>query len=779
MITPLTHNLGYPRIGAKRELKKATETFWRGKLSETDLLAAAAAIRKENWLTQKEAGIGLIPSNDFSFYDQALDMCALFGAVPRRFSWDGQKVGLGTYFAMARGAGETEHIGHEGCSHQSVTAMEMTKWFDTNYHYIVPEWEEGQNFKLTSNKPIDEFKEALVLGIRTKPVLLGPVTLLLLGKSVQTGQAPLVLLDKILPLYGAVLQELHKLGAKWVQMDEPILVTDLDAPSRTAFQKAYQSLRQAAPGLKLLLATYFGDLRDNLATAVALPVDAIHIDLARAPQQLDAVLDVLPAGMLLSAGVVGGRNIWKNDFQRSLTLLEKARTRIGAERLMIAPSCSLLHSPYSLAFETRLDGELKGWLAFAREKLDEVSVLAGALGGDRANVESPLAENARAIANRRSSPRIHVPEVKSRCAFVKAEDTRRKSPYPRRAEKQKDRFKLPLFPTTTIGSFPQTTEVRANRARLKKCEITQAQYDEFIAEEIKRLVRSQEELGVDVLVHGEFERNDMVEYFGEQLAGFAFTENGWVQSYGSRYVKPPVIYGDVHRPKPMTVRWSTYAQSLTQKPVKGMLTGPVTILQWSFVRDDQPRSETCKQLALAIRDEVVDLEKAGIGVIQIDEPALREGLPLRRADRANYLRWAVDCFRLGTAAVRDETQIHTHMCYCEFNDIIESIAAPRADAISIETSRSKMQLLQAFEEFKYPNEVGPGVWDIHSPRVPPTEEIVNLLSKAARVLPRERIWVNPDCGLKTRDWKEVIPSLQNMVAAARKMRNGGAGEARE
>ena len=766
-MTSLAHNLGYPRIGTKRELKKATEAFWQGKLSEVELLAAAAAIRKENWLAQKEAGMDLIPSNDFSFYDQVLDMCALFGVVPKRFHWKGGAVELKTYFAMARGAGDADsHV----CAHGPATAMEMTKWFDTNYHYLVPEWETGQAFKLSSRKPFEEFKEALALGIKTKPVLIGPITLLLLGKCRDPQLNPLDLLEKLLPLYIDALEELRNLGAEWVQLDEPMLAMDLKAEARAAYAKAYETLRKSSPKLKILLATYFGGLRENLPVAAKLPVDALHVDLSRAPDQLDGVLAALPARMMLSAGIVDGRNIWKNDLAASLNLLEKARAKLGTDRLMIAPSCSLLHAPVSLKHETRLDTELKNWLAFAQEKLAEVRVLSSAAGGDRAQVEKQLAENSKAIANRRSSSRIHVAAVKSRCASTGAKDASRKSPYGQRAARQKSRFNLPDFPTTTIGSFPQTAEVRANRARFKKGEITRSQHDEFISKEIQKLIQLQEKMKIDVLVHGEFERNDMVEYFGEQLAGFAFTENGWVQSYGSRYVKPPLVFGDVHRPKPMTVEWSKYAQSLTNKPVKGMLTGPVTILQWSFVRDDQPRGETCKQIALAIRDEVVDLEKAGIGVIQIDEPALREGLPLRAADRPSYLKWAIECFRLSTSAVHDETQIHTHMCYCEFNDIIDSIAALDADVISIETSRSRMELLQAFVSFKYPNEVGPGVWDIHSPRVPAREEMVELLEKASRVLPRERVWVNPDCGLKTRGWKEVLPSLENMVGAAQKMR---------
>ncbi len=770
-MTFLTHNLGYPRIGAKRELKKAVEAFWGGTLSETELLRVAAAIRKENWQAQQSAGIDLIPSNDFSFYDQVLDTCALFGVIPDRFQWQGSTIDLKTYFAMARGFRDKGH-GHGGRSPNPATAMEMTKWFDTNYHYIVPEWHPDQTFKFASSKPLDEFKEALKLGIRTKPILLGPITFLLLGKSQDPKFNPILLLDALLPMYCSILKQLHELGAEWVQLDEPILVTDLTKESSRVFQRAYQAMREAVPQLKLMLATYFGDLRENLPIAIQLPVDALHVDLVRAPQQLDLVLAYLPPKMILSAGVVDGRNIWKNDFSSALKLLERTKAQLGLERLMVAPSCSFLHVPLSLRYETKLDAELKNWLAFAHEKLTEVRILATALGRDRSTVEQALVDNAHVMAQRRLNPRIHLPEVKKRCATIRPQDVYRKSPYFQRATLHRKRFKLPNFPTTTIGSFPQTAEIRNARARWKKGEITQIEYEEFISQEIKRAIQFQEELGVDVLVHGEFERNDMVEYFGEQLAGFAFTENGWVQSYGSRCVKPPVIYGDVYRPRPMTVHWATYSQLLTKKPVKGMLTGPVTILQWSFVRDDQPRNETCKQVALAIRDEVLDLEKAGIGMIQIDEPALREGLPLCKSDWPAYLKWATESFRLAASGVQDDTQIHTHMCYSEFNDIISSIANLDADVISIETSRSNMELLKAFETFQYPNEIGPGVWDIHSPRVPSTEEMVGLLTKASRVLPRERVWVNPDCGLKTRRWEEVRTSLQNMVLAAKKVRNG-------
>jgi 5-methyltetrahydropteroyltriglutamate--homocysteine methyltransferase len=572
----------------------------------------------------------------------------------------------------------------------------------------------------------------------------------------------------LLPVYAEILRRLKSQGAEWVQLDEPALCLDLTPEQRAAFASAYQQIRQAAPELKLLLATYFGDLRDNLVTACKLPVDAIHFDAVRAPQELARLLAELPADKQLSLGVVHGRNIWRNDFERSLNLLRQVAKVVGDERLLVSPSCSLLHSPVSLKHETKLDAELKSSLAFAEEKLSEVGLLAKLV--NQSGDSAALLENRKAIASRRNSPRIHNSAVKARAKAVSPADLKRQSVFSVRRAKQQVRLNLPAFPTTTIGSFPQTEDVRVARASFKKGEFSSANYENFLKQKIAECIRWQEEVGLDVSVHGEFERNDMVEYFGEQLAGFVFTENGWVQSYGSRCVKPPIIFGDVSRPKPMTVEWSKFAQSLTKKPMKGMLTGPITILQWSFVRDDQPRSETAKQIALALREEVRDLEAAGLPVIQIDEPALREGLPLRRADWQNYLNWAVDAFRLSASGVRDETQIHTHMCYCEFDDILDSIAALDADAISIETSRSNMELLGAFAQFKYPNDIGPGVWDIHSPRVPSADEMLGLIRAAAKVIPKERLWVNPDCGLKTRRWEEVRPALENLVAAARRAR---------
>lgn len=764
----LTHNLGYPRIGAQRELKTAIESFWKETLSEAELNERLVALRKERWNAQKATGIDLIPSNDFSLYDQMLDTSALVGAVPARFgaSTEGN-VDLATYFRLARGDAGCGCGATHGSHGQ---AMEMTKWFDTNYHYIVPELEKEQTFRITSSKPFDEFSEALALGIKTKPVLVGPVTFLLLSKPARGNEAfdLLDLLDRLLPVYGEILQRLTALGAEVIQLDEPVFALDLTDAQRAALTRAYTALRASAPGVKLLVTSYFGELRDNLSTFLALPVDVLHVDASRAPEELGAVLDGLPADKILSVGPVDGRNIWKNDFKKSLALLNTAKEKLGGDRLWVAPSCSLLHSPVTLRSETKLDAELSDWLAFADEKLVEVVTLARALRGD--DVADALAANEASQEARRKSPRIHRPEVQQRRAAITEDDARRRSVFAERQKAQRARLQLPAFPTTTIGSFPQTKEVRSARARWKKGTLSNEDYEKFLEEQIASAVRKQEELDIDVPVHGEFERNDMVEYFGEQLDGFAFTQFGWVQSYGTRCVKPPIIFGDVSRPHAMTVRWSTYAQSLTKRPMKGMLTGPVTMLQWSFVRDDQPRSETAYQIALALRDEVLDLEKAGIGVIQIDEPALREGLPLRRADWDAYLKSAVEAFRLSAAGVKDETQIHTHMCYCEFNDIIDSIAALDADVISIETSRSNMELLDAFVTYKYPLEIGPGVWDIHSPRVPPTEEMVNLIRKASAVLPPGNLWVNPDCGLKTRGWDETLASLRNLVAAARQLR---------
>ncbi len=747
-------NLGFPRIGARRELKKALERHWKGEIDAAMLATEAKALRARHWQVQQAAGLGVIPSNDFSLYDQVLDTTALFGAVPRRFGAAHGEIGPDLYFAMARGTPEAP-------------AMEMTKWFDTNYHYIVPEFHREQKFRLTGAKPLDEYREAKALGIETRPVILGPVSWLSLGKSRDADFDPLDHLDAIVPLYADLLAQLSAAGAQWVQIDEPILVTDLGKAQRAAFVRAYDALATAGP--RLMLATYFGALGDNLDLACGLPVAGLHADLVRAPEQLEGLL-AAAGDKTLSLGLVDGRNIWKADLSALLDRARKAGQAHGADRIQIAPSCSLLHVPVDLAQEDALDAELKGWLAFAVQKLDEIVTLSRALNEGEDAVAETLARNAADCQSRAVSPRIHDPAVKARAAAVTEADRHRKSPFLVRIAAQQAHLKLPRFPTTTIGSFPQTREIRRARADHRKGQVSDADYDAFLKAETEACIRKQETLGIDVLVHGEFERNDMVEYFGEQLSGFAFTRLGWVQSYGSRCVKPPVIFGDVSRPAPMTVAWSSYAQSLTARPMKGMLTGPVTILQWSFVRDDQPRATTCEQIALAIRDEVADLEAAGIKVIQIDEPALREGLPLRRAEWETYLAWAVDAFRLTACPVRDETQIHTHMCYSEFNDIMPSIAALDADAISIETSRSDMELLQVFGDFDYPNDIGPGIWDIHSPRVPPQAEMTKLLRKAAEVIPAERLWVNPDCGLKTRGWPEAEASLRNLVAAATTLR---------
>lgn len=758
-----THILGSPRIGRHRELKKACEQYWSGKTSLNELLETGKTICRQNWKMQQEAGIDLIPCNDFSYYDQVLDMTLTVGAIPERYSEIRTSHSeLDLYFAMARG------YQHEGLD---VTAMEMTKWFDTNYHYIVPEFQKNQQFRLFSKKIISEFIHAKQAGINAKPVIIGPLTYLLLGKEKEDGFDKLDLIENLLPVYIEILKELENHGAGWIQFDEPFLGLDLTEKAKEIYQSAYAEIRKQFPDLKFIIATYFEGLKDNLSLAASLPADVLHIDLVRCPEQLDEVLHTIPPTLSLSLGIVDGRNIWKNNFERSLAFIEKAVNAIGSERVFIAPSCSLLHSPFDLDLETdekTLSPEIKQWMAFAKQKVHEIVALKKLASGN-ADYQAlqHYAENKKAVDTRKTSPLIHHQEVKNRVEVITEDDARRNNPFRVRKEEQQKILQLPLFPTTTIGSFPQTKEVRTWRSKFKKGDLTAEQYDTLLKKETERTIRWQEETGIDVLVHGEFERNDMVEYFGEQLSGFAFTQNGWVQSYGSRCVKPPVIYGDVHRPHPMTVYWSQYAQSLTQKWVKGMLTGPVTILQWSFVRDDQPRSLTCKQIALAIRDEVNDLEKAGIRIIQIDEPAIREGLPLRRSGWEEYLKWAVEAFRISASGVEDATQIHTHMCYSEFNDIIQNIADMDADVITIECSRSQMELLQAFADFKYPNEIGPGVYDIHSPRVPSKEEMIELLKKAQAVIPAQQLWVNPDCGLKTRHWDETEKALTAMVEASR------------
>ncbi len=760
-----THILGYPRIGGHRELKKACEQYWSGKISLTDLLQTGHNIKSHNWQLQKEAGIDLIPSNDFSFYDQVLDMSLTVNAIPDRYHGVMLKNGnseLDLYFAMSRGYQK------DGLD---ITAMEMTKWFDTNYHYIVPEFKKEQQFSLFSSKIVDEFKEAKRQGILTKPVIIGPVSFLLLGKEKEEGFHRVELIKNLMPVYLEILAQLKEEGAEWIQFDEPFLALDLGDREKQALLSFYSTVKKDFPKLKILVATYFEGLRDNLKLATSLPICALHIDLVRNPEQLSEVLNNIPKSLSISLGIVDGRNIWKNDFQSSLEIIKKAEEALGEERVFIAPSCSLLHCPCDLDLETNeetLTPEIKSWLAFAKQKVEEVVTLKElASGSTESEIQDRLHANGAAIESRKTSKTIHDQTVKERTDALTDADAQRNNPFSLRRELQHNALNLPLYPTTTIGSFPQTTEVRSWRALFKKGALTKIQYDDLLKAEIEKAIRWQEEIDLDVLVHGEFERNDMVEYFGEQLSGFVFTKFGWVQSYGSRCVKPPIIYGDISRPKPMTVAWSTYAQSLTDKLVKGMLTGPVTILQWSFVRNDQPRSTTCYQIALAISDEVQDLEKAGIRIIQIDEPAIREGLPLRKADWPAYLHWAIRAFRIASSRVGDETQVHTHMCYSEFNDIIQNIADMDADVITIECSRSQMELLDVFGKFKYPNEIGPGVYDIHSPRVPNTQEMVRLLKKAEAVIPQNQLWVNPDCGLKTRHWEETKKALVAMVSAAK------------
>jgi 5-methyltetrahydropteroyltriglutamate--homocysteine methyltransferase len=766
----LATNLGFPRIGAKRELKKSVESYWKGKVSENELQETAKELRQRHWKLQQDSGLDHIPSNDFSFYDHILDMTCTLGLVPERYKWDGNNVTLETYFAMARGAQK------DGLD---VTAMEMTKWFDTNYHFMVPEFEPNMSPKLSSNKIFDEYKEAKELGINTRPVIIGPCTYCFLGKMKDSSMDWEALWNGVVEVYQEILQTLETLGAEWVQIDEPMLALDLGEAAHKGLKDTYEKLSDAS-NIKILLTTYFDGLRENNEVAFSLPVDGVHIDLCRGPGQAntsannpDQILDKtlgLVGEKVLSLGVVDGRNIWKNNLDNSLNIIEKALSKLDKDKIFVAPSSSLLHSPVDLVHEDKMDEKIKSWLAFATQKLDELSVLAKGANEGRDAISSELETSNQVQNDRKTSKRIHNEAVKNRVNSITSEMKQRNSSFEERQKKQRLHLNLPAYPTTSIGSFPQTAEIRKARAAFKKGELNHEEYVKAMQTEIQTVVNYQHEIGIDVLVHGEPERNDMVEYFGEQLDGFTFTKNGWVQSYGSRCVKPPIIFGDVSRPEAMTVRWSQYAQSITDKVMKGMLTGPITILQWSFVRDDQPRSDTSRQIALAIRDEVKDLEEAGIKIIQIDEAAIREGLPLRKSDWKSYLNNAVEDFRLSSCTVNDETQIHTHMCYSEFNDIIDSIADMDADVISIETSRSQMELLDAFVEYQYPNEIGPGVYDIHSPRIPTTDEIVDLLSKAKKVLKEDQIWVNPDCGLKTRGWPEVEPALKNMVDAAKIMR---------
>ncbi len=753
-------------MGHQRELKKALESYWKGLSSLTDLQNTAKELRKKHWELMKSKGIDIIPSNDFSFYDQVLDMSCLVGNIPNRIEWSQGQVDWDTYFLVARG--QTA----KASNRQDTTASEMTKWFDTNYHYIVPEFDGKTNFKLSSTKPFDEYQEAKDLGINTRPVLVGPVTYLTVGK--ETKEAPqgfnrFSLLASILPVYVEILKKFEALGVKYVQIDEPILGLDLSQEQKDALKTTFETFASQVPNIQIMLTSYFSEYRENFALAKSLPVAGIHIDAVRGAEEVSQIASQFPKDKVMSLGIIDGRNIWKNNLEASLATIQAVQNKLNAETVIISTSCSLLHSPFSLSTEKKLDNELKSWLSFAEQKLEELDILAKLANGDT-SANAQLEENKKAVLSRKTSTRIHNPQVQARMAKITESDFNRQSVFAARQKKQQAIFQLPLFPTTTIGSFPQTQDVREARAKFKKGELSQEAYDQFIADKTIEVIKIQEELNIDVLVHGEFERNDMVEYFGEQLDGFAFSENGWVQSYGSRCVKPPFIFGDVSRPTPMTVQWSKFAQDHTDRIMKGMLTGPITILQWSFVRDDQPRKDTTYQIGLAIRDEVQDLEAAGIRMIQIDEPAIREGLPIRRNEWQTYLNWAVNSFKLATCCVTDETQIHTHMCYSEFNDIIDAIAKLDADVISIETSRSKMELLDAFVTYNYPNEVGPGVYDIHSPRIPTISEMEELIIKAKDVLPVRNIWINPDCGLKTRQWEDVKPALKNMVIAAENLR---------
>lgn len=754
-----THNLGFPRIGAQRQLKFALEKFWQQELNKSELLATAAELRRLHWQRQQTA-VDWVPVGDFSLYDHVLDMSLTLGNLPdrvRRLEGDS----LDNYFRAARGRSQ-----HNDPLASQVQAAEMTKWFDTNYHYLVPEFYPQTTFQLDARRLLDQLHEAKQQEIAAKPVIIGPVTYLWLGKAKQAFDK-LTLLTPLVEVYKQLLDHLKQAGVEWVQIDEPILVTELSPTWQQAFCVAYDKLQCCK--VNKLLTTYFGQLQENLQLAVKLPVQGLHVDALYAAQELPTLIDWLPSDRVLSLGVVDGRNIWKTDLNAALAWLTPIYEKLHS-RLWLAPSCSLLHVPVDLDNEKNLDPEIRRWLAFAVQKLDEIKVLATALTHGHEAVLDLLQDNAAALDSRRHSPRVHLPAVKQRVANITPQMGQRHSPYAHRAALQRQRLQLPLYPTTTIGSFPQTADIRHLRRAFALGELSQEEYRAAIAAQIRHCVQVQEQLGLDVLVHGEAERNDMVEYFGEQLTGCTFTQHGWVQSYGSRCVKPPIIYGDVSRPRPMTVEWITYAQSLTPKPMKGMLTGPVTILNWSFVRDDQPCHQTCQQLALAIRDEVLDLEAAGIRIIQIDEAALREKLPLRTSQWQTYLEWAVACFRLAANGVRDETQIHTHMCYSEFNDIISAIADMDADVITIETSRSNGELLDAFDKFAYPNEIGPGVYDIHSPNIPSVESMVGLINQARRRIPAQRLWVNPDCGLKTRQWDEVIPALTNMVRASHQLR---------
>ena len=750
------HLSGYPRVGAKRELKFAVEAYWKGAKSEAELQETAAEIRRLNWATQKAAGADLVPVGDFSFYDHVLDLLCTLGGIPSRFGFDAANLTLEQYFQLARG-------------NATQMAMEMTKWFDTNYHFIVPEWSADTSFKVNAKNLIAQIKEAKAQGHDIKPTLVGPITLTYLGKKKEDFGCRIekVLLPKLLPAYAQLLRELAAEGVDWIQIDEPILATDVAQVWLDAFAPVYKEL--ANTGVRIILGTYFAGVAEHVKLLGSLPVHGVHIDCVRAPEQLAVFAEQFPTNKVLSVGLIDGRNVWKANLTQVIDTLEPVKAKFQ-NNLWIAPSCSLLHSPQDLAVEEKLNGEIKSWMAFAAQKLVELGVVKRALEHGKDSVAAELKASDAAAADRATNKLIHNDAVKARLANLPKGADQRKSPFAERIKAQQAWMNLPILPTTTIGSFPQTTEIRHARAAFKKGELSAADYDAAMKKEIAYCVEVQEKLNIDVPVHGEAERNDMVEYFGEQLQGYCFTQFGWVQSYGSRCVKPPIIFGDVSRPNPMTVYWSTYAQSLTKRPMKGMLTGPVTMFKWSFVRNDIPLSEVAKQIALALNDEVLDLEKAGIKVIQIDEPAIREAMPLKKSQWKEFLDWACESFRLSSTGAEDSTQIHTHMCYSEFNDILDAIASMDADVITIETSRSDMELLTAFGDFKYPNDIGPGVYDIHSPRVPTDAEVEHLLRKAMEVVPVERLWVNPDCGLKTRGWKETLEQLEVMMRVTEKLR---------
>jgi 5-methyltetrahydropteroyltriglutamate--homocysteine methyltransferase len=752
--------LGFPRIGHDRELKTTLEDFWSDDIDRDTFDEQIRQLQKQRWRTQADAGIDIIPANDLSIYDHVLDTAWMVGAIPEQYRHIEDNPSLDTYFAMARG--------HTGDTGSETEALEMTKWFDTNYHYIVPELTEDQTFDYHASTPVRDYRRAVNAGYDTRPVILGPVSFLQLSKA--TGDfSTLTLLDELLPVYKQLLADLEEAGAQSIQIDEPCLVVDQTDEQRQAYRRAYNALRPAHE-LSTTVATYFGELRDNLPLALDLPVDGLHLDLARG-EELDDALDHIGDDQHLSLGLIDGRNVWRADLDARYQTVERALGTLGPSRLHIAPSCSLLYVPLDVERESSLDDDVRSWLAFAHRKLDEVAALTTAANQDPDAAEQTFEACRQARDARKDAASTSNQRVQNRLDNIDDQMTQRSSPFPKRKPLQEDRLGLPTFPTTTIGSFPQRSEIRSKRAKFNRGDIDRDEYDSFIKDEITRTIRAQEDIGLDLLVHGESERSDMVEYFGQQLDGYAFTDKGWVQSYGSRCVRPPIIYGDIERPEPMTVDSITYADGLTDRPVKGILTGPVTMLQWSFVRDDQPRSETARQLALAIRDEVADLEDAGIPAIQVDEPAIREGLPLRTEDQQDYLDWAVEAFRLSTCVVEDDTQIQTHMCYSDFNTIIESVAALDADVLFIESSRSNMRLLEVFEAYEYPNDIGLGVYDIHSPRIPSTDEMYDLLTKALESVGPEKIWVNPDCGLKTRNWDEVRPSLEHLVQAAERLRS--------